>query len=43
MKYNYLLIAAAAYFLYSQRKKEQSTQAFLNGGDYNDIFSGGVW
>jgi hypothetical protein len=41
MNYNYLLIAAAAYFLYSQHKKEQSTKAFLSGGDYNDIFGGG--
>jgi len=31
---------AVIYWLYSNQKNEQSTNAFLSGGDYNDIYSG---
>jgi len=44
MKYNYILLAGLAYWLYSQKnKRQESTAAFLNGADYNDIYKSQWW
>jgi len=45
MNKNITILAAVGviYWLYKSRKSEQSTQAFLSGGDYNEIFRQQWW
>jgi len=38
-----LVAAAVLYWLYKNGEAEKSTSAFLNGGDYNEIYNAQWW